>query len=663
MRLFKFLLLQFLTVFLALQSNAVQAQIDTLKASLKDLNPEERVEVFDRLAKTFKDDSAELSLKYQTLSYEASVDLGDTKLIIKQAEKLADKYAHLARYNAAIKFYDKAINLAKRNDFTADICRLYRYIGNAYYYKGELDKSLEAHLLSQEYAIELNDDHGIGSAYNNIGLIYMKMADYDLALENYLKSEKIFSQIENNLNHGMALINIGNIYYFQNDLHNALNYYKQALSIFENANLPSEIALASQNLSIIYQDLNQIDDALRYGLKAYRLYRENNDIYGLTNITRNVGYLYFDSDSIERAEKLFLESLQYAKQTNSLQSISNSYKALSELYSLQGDYKQAYEYLNSQNMVVDSLYEMETERKLADMEASHELDKQKKEHKLLQKFFVLMSILATLIVLILLFNYRIKVKANRQLKEKNAKIEEQNVELEEINATKNKFFSIIAHDLKNPLAAFIGFMDTLQERINDMTIEEQQENLKQVTMLAENMLDFLENLLKWGRSQVGVLEFNPQNVNMKNLVEQAIKIVSWNAISKNISIQNKVDANLMVMCDKNMLLTVLRNLISNAVKFSYQDDEILITSDTKEDGVSLLIKDNGIGISDEELSKLFKIDTRVNRPGTANETGTGLGLILCKEFVEYHGGNMIFHSQEGKGSVFGFTIKRSTRID
>ncbi|MFP4556709.1 MAG: tetratricopeptide repeat protein [Bacteroidales bacterium] len=663
MRTFKQLLLPILTILLALQSLVVLGQTDTLKATLKNLSPEERVEVYDRLAKTFENDSIELSLKYQKLSYEASVDLGEAKLMIKQAEKLADKYTHLARYNSAIEFYDKAINLAKRNDFSDNIGRLFRYLGNAYYYKGEFDKSLEAHLLSQEYAKEHNDEHGIASAYNNIGLIYMKMADYDLALENYLKSEMFFSKLENNLNHGMALINIGNIYYFKNDLPNALDYYKQALNISEEANLPSQIALASQNLSIVYQDLKNIEEALRYGVKAYNLYRENNDVYGLTNITRNVGYLYFDVDSLAKAEKLFLESIRYARQTNSLQSISDSYKALSDFYSNKGDYKRAYEYLAAQNLVVDSLYEMETDRKLAELEATHELDRQKKEHKLLQKFFILMSILALLIVFVLLFNYRVKVNANRDLKEKNVKIEEQNMELEEINATKNKFFSIIAHDLKNPLAAFIGFMDTLQEKIQDMTAQEQKENLKQVTMLAENMLDFLENLLKWGRSQVGVLEFKPENVNLNALVEQAIRIVSWNAITKNISIHNRVDDSLMVMCDKNMLLTVMRNLISNAVKFSYQGDEISITSDNKEDGVSLLVKDNGIGIPEEELDQLFKIDTRVKRPGTAKEMGTGLGLILCKEFVEYHGGNMIFHSQEGKGSVFGFTIKRSTRID
>ena len=176
-------------------------------------------------------------------------------------------------------------------------------------------------------------------------------------------------------------------------------------------------------------------------------------------------------------------------------------------------------------------------------------------------------------------------------------------------------------------------------------------------MLAENRLDLLENLLKWGRAQAGSLDFIPEKIPLRELVNNSISVVSFNAIGKSIEIENLVDESIVIVGDKNMLSTVTRNLLSNAVKFSHIGGKISVKAERSDGFTSLLVYDFGIGVSSEDQQMLFKIDSKFRSKGTADESGTGLGLILCKEFINLHSGKMIVRSEVDKGSVFGFKLK------
>jgi len=326
------------------------------------------------------------------------------------------------------------------------------------------------------------------------------------------------------------------------------------------------------------------------------------------------------------------------------------------MYEVKGDFENAFKPLKQEFYLAEGISRMETTEKLTELESKYQLDQKEKENKLVWQYFTYISILSFLVVVILLFNYRLKVRSNKQLKEKNIEIENQNLKLEEINATKNKFFSIIAHDLKNPLAAFIGFMDVIQIQLNEMPKEELQANLKQVGHLAESMLDLLENLLKWGRSQAGVLEFKPTPISILELLDGALRIVSMNAQSKKIDVLVDIKEDITFVADPNMLSTVVRNLLSNAIKFTPKGGRVSITAMESENEFILLVKDYGVGISIEDQQKLFRIDSNFRNHGTEREPGTGLGLILCKEFVEKHGGTMIVESTLNVGSTFGFSL-------
>ncbi len=239
--------------------------------------------------------------------------------------------------------------------------------------------------------------------------------------------------------------------------------------------------------------------------------------------------------------------------------------------------------------------------------------------------------------------------ANEQIKQKND-------ELQKLNATKDKFFSIIAHDLKSPFNAILGFSDLLINQIKEKDYEGIDEYAKIIEQSSQRAMDLLMNLLEWSRAQTGRLEFNPENFELVDLIVENKVLFDFIAGQKSITIQNVLPHNLVVFADKAMISTVLRNLISNAIKFTRQGGKITISIEKKENEILVSVSDNGVGISVARVEKLFRIDESDSTKGTNNESGTGLGLILCKEFVEKHHGTIWVESTVGSGSTFSFTL-------
>jgi signal transduction histidine kinase len=236
------------------------------------------------------------------------------------------------------------------------------------------------------------------------------------------------------------------------------------------------------------------------------------------------------------------------------------------------------------------------------------------------------------------------------------KVRERTRELEEANATKDKFFSIIAHDLKNPLMTIMGFSDILTEYYESFSEKEIRENIDAINNSSTQLHKLLENLLQWARSQTGNINFNPELLSLKLIEMENFSLFLPMATAKGIKIYPEVEKNAVVYADREMITTIIRNLLSNAIKFTPKDGEITIKSETTDEFVEISIIDSGIGISEEDVEKLFRIDVHHTTLGTSEERGTGLGLILCKEFVEKHGGKIWVESEVGKGSAFKFTL-------
>ncbi|NJO91432.1 MAG: hypothetical protein HC831_22570 [Chloroflexia bacterium] len=246
-----------------------------------------------------------------------------------------------------------------------------------------------------------------------------------------------------------------------------------------------------------------------------------------------------------------------------------------------------------------------------------------------------------------------------ELKRNEEIIKQQNAELQELNATKDKFFSIISHDLKSPFNALIGFSDILLKEHKLHSDEEREQIISFINEASINTFKLLENLLAWARSQSGKLVLNLSKVNLKQLSIEITEVLGSAAQNKKISLVNTIKSDIWVWADPDILNTIIRNLVSNSIKFTEETGKVTLSAVIKEDCAEITISDTGVGFDDSLLHKLFKIGGNRSTPGTNNEIGTGLGLILCKDFVEKLGGQIWATSETGKGSHFYFTIPLS----
>ncbi len=243
-----------------------------------------------------------------------------------------------------------------------------------------------------------------------------------------------------------------------------------------------------------------------------------------------------------------------------------------------------------------------------------------------------------------------------QRKEYEHTIEMQNRKLQILNADKDRFISILAHDLKNPMGGLLGLTELLARNARDYDSEKIENFCKYINQTAQSIFNLLDDLLAWVRTQSGKTPYNPQNINLKSLYDEVMAVLNSMAQTKKINVQCQIAVDLTVFADKDMLKTVLRNLISNAIKFTNNEGNINIYAMPEDDGVVIRVSDTGIGISPELKTQIFNEFNNQSRAGTANESGTGFGLLLCKEFVSKHGGSIWVESSEGKGSDFYFKL-------
>jgi signal transduction histidine kinase len=245
---------------------------------------------------------------------------------------------------------------------------------------------------------------------------------------------------------------------------------------------------------------------------------------------------------------------------------------------------------------------------------------------------------------------------NKELEVKNKQIEESESELRTLNAAKNKFFSIIAHDLKNPLHTIIGYSDLLSKDFGLFTEEERQKFAGDINFSTNSLFRLLQNLLDWSKAQTGNLKVNPLSFELKRIIDNSTGLLRSMAENKQINIRTNFDAEIRLYADPLMIETVIRNLLNNAIKFTPEKGNIEISAFQFENLIKISIKDSGIGLSNEDVLNLFKIDSKVKRKGTNQEDGSGLGLILCKEFVEMNDGLISVISHPGEGSTFILTL-------
>lgn len=252
--------------------------------------------------------------------------------------------------------------------------------------------------------------------------------------------------------------------------------------------------------------------------------------------------------------------------------------------------------------------------------------------------------------------YKLSEERFRQKEERFKNLIRNESRLVELVATKDKFFSIIAHDLRNPFNSLLGIIELMLEKYDETTDQEKKEYLKLMQTNTSQTLTLLNSLLEWAKVQTGKISFQPANNNLNQIVSEATEAFALALKLKHISLNLVFPEEMVIFADRDMLKTIFRNLIHNAIKYSYPEESIDIIAAAKKSEIEVTIADNGIGMSAETISKLFRVDSRTSIPGTGQEKGTGFGLLLCKELIEKHNGKIGVESEPGKGSRFIFTM-------
>jgi signal transduction histidine kinase/ligand-binding sensor domain-containing protein len=278
-------------------------------------------------------------------------------------------------------------------------------------------------------------------------------------------------------------------------------------------------------------------------------------------------------------------------------------------------------------------------------------------------WFILLEVIIATAIAIMIYIYLVKLRTNRlltfqnqQISQANEALRESEKNLMELNATKDKFFSIISHDLKNPFASLLSISELMVENFDDTDEEDHRAGFRKIHQSVKHLLDLLENLLTWSRSQRGRIKYDPTRFNLSTLIQENVNLHKILADKKGIMLLSPDNQDIYAYGDRDMINSVIRNLMTNAVKFTHRNKKVEVKVQTREEEVEVSIVDEGIGIEKEQIEKLFRIDEKFKSTGTEGEKGTGLGLIICREFVEKHGGQIRVNSRPGQGSTFSFTI-------
>jgi len=596
----------------------------------------------------------------------------------------------------ALEYGNMALQLAKENELPELTPKAYNVIGVVYRNIGKLDSSYISYKLALRIAEEKGDSIQIAYSFNNIGGYLRLMGAYSQSIDYMIKAMKIFENNDDKQGAAFCAINIGILFRRQHDFTKALQYLNRSLDIRKEVgdkhglalglNQIAEIhfetgryteALESYNyllklyeelkeekgVSAVYSGIGGVNYelgnyfvALEYREKSIRIDRVIDNKYGIITNQNNMGKIFLALKNYDKAESNLSSALSLATETGFRDLEMDIYHNLANLNRLKGNFKKAYEYVIKQEALEDSLFSIGNNEKINELQTAYEIEKKDMENKNLKKSYELELTLRYLwLLIILLITFLVIVNWRRYKNHKQA-----NKLLSELNVTKDKFFKILAHDLKNPFNTILGYSEILAEDFNEMQDVEKIRLIKEINSSSYKLHTLLENILKWADSQSGTLQGMPAKLIIKDIVDDVIHLFENVAHDKNLTVTNLIPAETKILADENMVQFIFRNLINNAIKYSSRDGQIEFGITDDENGrTTIYVKDSGIGIKKEDQGKIFKLEKFHTTSGTENEKGSGLGLILVKELVEKNEGKIWFESKENGGTVFYVSLQTS----
>lgn len=564
--------------------------------------------------------------------------------------------------NESTDLFRKALQKAQSINDPALISYSLRELGYNHAISGRYDEGLEAYSTALEIDTEFEDWANVSLSLNAIGKIHEMWRDFDKALEFFFRSLEI-SQ-EHNFYHQMAIrkASIGSVYKSKGQFELALDWLERSLNL--EIELGNEVRKGYRldQIGETYTLLGQHERAEDYLLQALQIFREHDILVSESIVLNHIGLNYLKMEEFDKAKIHYEQSLEIAQRVGFNNMIQKNYEEISLLHEKTGNFILALENYKKFVEIRDSTYNERARKQLLDFQVRYETEQKEKELALLnqeklvqqlalnrsqQRILIMLGVSALLLILLGALYSRFHLKKRAQ--EKLAVI---NHQLTELNITKDKFFNILAHDMKNPISAFRNISTAVHDNYATLSSEEINYYTRELKDSSIKLSAFLERLLQWAASQTGRITPKKEVIALKPMFDELIQLHLAMGNNKNLQIELHVSENHRAMADYNMIHTVFRNLLSNAIKFTPEKGRIRMESQQNGPNVSVTISDSGIGISKQDQEKLFSITSDPTKIGNHKNKGMGVGLILCKEFVDKNQGHIDVESQLGEGTTF-----------
>ncbi|TWR25998.1 tetratricopeptide repeat protein [Mucilaginibacter achroorhodeus] len=610
---------------------------------------------------------------------------------IELYNKLVSRYRY-DKPDSAVFYANLGLQLAKTTHNKKGQAVMLNQLGMIDDNVGEFESSRKKYLQALELYRIIGDSKGMATENIRLGVVELRKGQYDRSTGFFLTALELSQHIADKFGQMEAYITLGEAYAGQKKHDRALQYYHIAEKL--NAGLPfSNLSLNLFNdIAISYRETGRLNEAKPYLLKGLKL-SEVPKYQGLNiTLTNTLASVYAKGGDTITSIKLQQAALakarkinNYIRQIQTLMGLATTYgninpakslaywqealqlsesrkaykeqvdelNAIANIYELQRNYPEAYKARNRQYQIANEFYYKKMSRQIVSLQNAYELNQSKaREQQLrfdnnkrdLQQSISYGVIVAVFIILMVLVYFYFRTRKLNYLLNKT------NAELKESNMVKDKLFSILGHDLRSPFISVINLLDIVDD--DDLEPGQRKDLLNQLKNNTTVSLETLDSLLRWGQKQIKGIPINPSAFNGRDLVNKAATFLSGVAGNKDVVIENKVRENLSIFADPDHFEFIIRNLLSNAVKFSPQNSNVTITAEKHDDHkVSITVTDNGIGIASDKLDGIFDLGN-ISTRGTGNEKGTGLGLLLCREFAEANNGSITVSSRIGSGSSF-----------
>lgn len=607
-----------------------------------------------------------LSKKALKLSKSAEYKKGESMSYLN----IGNYYSDLGQNNKAIDNYKKAMQVAKSIEAPGLFLRTYNNLAGEYSYKGDYSKALSGYLECVELATKYDDKKMLSIVNENIANLYASQKDYQQALVFFKQVKKINEEIGNEVYSAETMSNMASVYADMGELEYAMFNINQSISVFEKNGIMDWLAYTYEIKGKTYLKKDNFKWALYWYDQSEMLHQNLQDVRGQIDLFNGMAEAHLGMSNDSLSESYALKSFAISTKLQSKESIKKCANTLYKIHKNKEDYAQALIYHELFQKLSDTLSRLENNKSLSMLKTKLEYDEQKKSlifnnEKALakQKSYVYAALAILMIFLVVTFmirrnekiqkNLNVELLANREVLEKRKK------ELKEINATKDKLFSIIGHDLRGPIGAFQGLLKLFKDGEID-----QKEFLEFIPKLGTDLdhISFtLNNLLTWGQTQMNGAVTKPTVISLDSIVTDNIKLLSEIAMNKSIKMVSQLANNTLAWSDGDQIDIVIRNLVSNALKFTPENGIVTIGAVEKNNHWEVFIRDTGVGMDLETQEMIFAENESITTYGTNNEKGTGLGLSLCKEMVEKNNGIIWVESLERKGSCFYFTLPKAKK--